>query len=100
MSYTQTHSSDAVTLRGLADNLLTMRWQDMVAFSDGLNGSSHKKITPYVIHKWATDHIELCEVKDAVKEVIDADEAKAANKPKPDDLKASNLLSSVKGEKK
>ena len=89
MSYTQTHSDDAVTLRGLADNLLTMRWKDMVSFCDGINGTRHIKMTPDIIHQWARLEVEACEkldeiareekaAEDAVEEVAKAAKENAA----------------------
>ena len=66
MSYIQTHSSNAVTIRGLAENLLTMRWSDMVAFCNGINGTRHIKMTPDIIHDWAANEVEACERIDEI----------------------------------
>ncbi len=76
MSYTKTHFDDAVTLRGIADNLLTMRWIDMVAFCNGLNGERARHLTPSNIHEWAINHIAFCEKQDeARKQKQEADDA-------------------------
>ncbi len=54
-----THFDYPVTVEGLAEVILTMRWIDLEGFCVGLNRNSHKKLSAANVYDWARDCTEI-----------------------------------------